>query len=258
MIEIEQSQSSGRRPPAGLAARIALAVVTIVFAGSASAAGTYKWTDEQGGVHYSDKAPPETPAKGATVLDKQGRQVKKIDPPLTPEQTKAKADEEERQRGLAKARDDQARKDRALMQSYTSESEIDIARNRAISTLESQIKSAEAFSADLTRRQKNIAKQKASYGSKPIPIEIEREATAIDNELSRQAILIRQKQEELTLVAAKYDTITQRWREILADQQRAAAAAAAADAQAAAAKAAKGGSGKSATAPTPAPTTANK
>jgi chromosome segregation ATPase len=226
MIGIEESNSVGRLPRARFAVRVAAAFVAVVFAGTTSAAGTYKWTDEQGGVHYSDKAPPETPAKGATLLDKQGRQVKKIEPPLTPEQTKAKADEEERQRALAKAKDDQARKDKALMQSYTSESEIEIARNRAISTLESQIKSAEVFSADLARRQKNIAKQKASYGSKPIPIELERESTAVDNELSHQTILIRQKQEELTLVTAKYDTIKQRWREILADQQRAAAAAA--------------------------------
>jgi hypothetical protein len=249
MIEIEQSISSGRRLLAGLAAHVAVALVASVFAGTASAAGTYKWTDEQGVVHYSDKAPPETPAKGATMLDKQGRQVKKIDPPLTVEQVKTKADEEERQRGLAKTKDDQARKDRALMQSYTSENEIDIARSRAISTLESQIKSAEAFSADLTRRQKNVAKQKAGYGGKPIPIEIEREATAIANELSRQAILIRQKQEELTQVTAKYDTITQRWREILADQERAAAAAAAA---------AKASAGKPVTTARPASTTVNK
>jgi uncharacterized protein DUF4124 len=247
MIEIEQSISSGQRLLAGLAAHVAVALVAAVFAGTASAAGTYKWTDEQGVVHYSDKAPPETPAKGATMLDKQGRQVKKIDPPLTAEQVKTKADEEERQRGLAKTKDDQARKDRALMQSYTSENEIDIARSRAISTLESQIKSAEAFSADLTRRQKNVAKQKAGYGGKPIPIEIEREATAIANELSRQAILIRQKQEELTQVTAKYDTITQRWREILADQERAAAAAAA-----------KAGAGKPVTTARPASTTVNK
>jgi hypothetical protein len=251
MIGIELSISSGQRLLAGLAAHVAVALVAAVFAGTASAAGTYKWTDEQGVVHYSDKAPPETPAKGATMLDKQGRQVKKIDPPLTAEQVKTKADEEERQRTLAKTKDDQARKDRALMQSYTSENEIDIARNRAISTLESQIKSAEIFSADLTRRQKDIAKQKASSGSKPIPIEIEREATAIANELSRQAILIRQKQEELTQVTAKYDTITQRWREILADQERAAAATAAA-------AAAKAGAGKPVTTARPASTTANK
>jgi hypothetical protein len=258
MIGTEQANSVGQRPRARFALRAIAAFIVAVFAGAAAAAGTYKWTDEQGVVHYSDKAPAETPAKGATVLDKQGRQVKRIDPPLTPEQIKAKSDDEERARALAKAKDEQARKDRALMQSYTSESEIDIARNRAISTLESQVKSAEAFSADLARRQKNIAKQKASYGSKPIPIELERESTAVDNELSHQTILIRQKQEELTLVTAKYDTIKQRWREILADQQRAASAAAVAETQAAAAKAAKGGPGKAATAQNPTPATANK
>jgi hypothetical protein len=251
MIGIEQSISSGQRLLAGLAAHVFVALVAAVFAATAAAAGTYKWTDEQGVVHYSDKAPPETPTKGATMLDKQGRQVKKIDPPLTAEQAKTKADDEERQRALAKTKDDQARKDRALMQSYTSESEIDIARNRAIATLESQIKSAETFVADLTRRQTNTVKQKASYGSKPIPIEVEREATAIANELSRQAILIRQKQEEMTQVTAKYDTIAQRWREILADQERAAAATAAA-------AAAKAGAGKPVTTARPASTTANK
>jgi chromosome segregation ATPase len=236
-------------------------LVVAVFAGTASAAGkagTYKWTDDQGVVHYSDKAPSETPAKGATVLDKQGRSVRKIEPPLTTEQIKTKADEDERQRALAKAKDDQARKDRALMQSYTSEDEIDIARNRGISTIESQIKSAQAYSADLARRQKSIAKQKAVLSGKPIPIELERESSAVDAELSRQTILIRQKQEELGIATAKYDTIKERWRQILADQERAAAAAAAVEAQAAAAKAAKGGPGKPATAPTAAPTAANK
>ena len=252
---------TGRTTPTGACARVAARAIlfaAVACAGVALAAGTYKWTDEQGVVHYSDKAPPETPTKGATVLDRQGRPVKKIDPPLTAEQQKAKAEEEERQRALAKAKDEQARKDRALMQSYTSEDEIDIARGRAVSTIEAQIKSAQAFSADLTRRQQNIAKQKAGYAGKPIPIELERESASVDSELSRQTILIRQKQEELVLATAKYDTIKQRWREIVADQERAAAAAAAAESQAAAAKAMKGGAGKPATAQSATPTTSNK
>ncbi len=189
------------------------------------------------------------------MLDKQGRLVKKIEPPLSPEQLKAQAEEEERQRALAKAREDQARKDRALMQSYTSEEEIDIARARAVSTIEAQIKSAQAYSADLTRRQQNIAQRKESYGGKPIPIELERESATVDAELSRQTVLIRQKQEELGLAATKYDTIKQRWHEIVADQERAAAAA---DAEANA-KAAKGNSGRPTSGtPTPASSAASK
>jgi hypothetical protein len=186
-------------------------------------AATYKWTDEDGKVHYSDKAPPEAP-KGATVLDKQARAIKKIEAPLTPEQVKAKADEEERQKALAKARDDQARKDRALMASYTRENEIDLARNRAVSTLEVQIKSALTFTETLTKQQKALTAKKESYAGKPLPVELEHESASVDAEISRQNILIRQKQEELDMVAAKYDTIKQRWREIIADKERAAAA----------------------------------
>ncbi len=226
------------------------AVAAVAFAAGAWGAGMYKWVDEQGNVHYSDKAPSDVPSKGETVLDKQGREVQKIAPPLTPAQIKAKAEEDERQRVLAKARDDQARRDRALIQSYSNEDEIEIARKRAISTIESQIKSAQAYSEDLSLQQKNLAKQKAGYGSKPIPVELDHQSAAIDAELSRQAILLRQKQEELGMAATKYDTIKQRWREIMADEGRAAAAA---DAQATA-KSGKGAPAKPATAPPSAPT----
>jgi hypothetical protein len=228
------------------------AVAAVVFATGVWGAGMYKWVDEQGVVHYSDKAPADVPPKGESVLDKQGREVQKIDPPLSPAQLKAKAEEDERQRAQAKVKEDQARRDKALMQSYSNEEEIEIARKRAISTIEAQIKSAQAYTAELTLQQKNIAKTKAGYGSKPIPVELEHESAAVDSELSRQAILLRQKQEELGMAAAKYDTIKQRWREIMADEQRAAAAA---DAQAA--KPAKSGPGKAGSA-TPPPTTATK
>lgn len=226
-----------------------VAVAAMLLAASVSGAGMYKWVDDQGVVHYSDKAPPDVPPKGESVLDKQGREVKKIEPPPSPAQIKAKEEQDERQQALAKVKEDQARKDKALMQSYTSEDEINIARTRAISTIDSQINSAQAYSADLTSRQQSIAKQKAKYAGKPIPAELDHESATIDAELSRQTILIRQKQEERSLAATKYDTIKQRWHEIMADAERAAAA----DAQAAA-KSTKSGSGKpspAASAPTP-------
>jgi hypothetical protein len=210
-------------------ARLSCAAALFALAVAAPAgAATYKWTDEDGQVHYSDKAPPEAP-KGAAVLDKQGRQVKKIEAPPSPEELKAKADAEEKQRAIQRTRDEQARKDRALLQSYTSENEIDLARARAVSTLEAQIKSAQTFSDSLLREQKSLVARKASYGSKPIPPELDRESVSVDTELSRQNILIRQKKEELAMVTEKYDTIKQRWHEILADKERAAAAEQAAD-----------------------------
>ena len=232
----------------GTQARLACAAAVLALAlATPAGAATYKWTDEDGKVHYSDKAPPEAP-KGAAVLDKQGRQVKQIEAPPSPEELKAKADAEEKQRAMQRTRDEQARKDRALLQSYTSENEIDLARARAVSTLEAQIKSAQTFSESLLREQKTLAARKASFGSKPIPAELDHESVSVDTELSRQNILIRQKKEELAMVTEKYDTIKQRWHEILADKERAAAAEQTGDPKAQQAAPAKAGSKQTKTA----------
>src|SRR5215470_11489627 len=175
---------SYKMPVCNAIAALAVAAALALCAAGSAAAATYKWVDDQGVVHYSDKVPPEAVSKGATVLDKQGRPTKKIDPAPTPEQIKAKAAAEEQQRELAKSLEAQARRDRALMQSYTDEAEIDIARNRALATIDTQIKSAQGYSAELTRRQQELKRKKAGYGDKPVPIELERELNTVDVELS--------------------------------------------------------------------------
>src|SRR5438045_9285232 len=102
----------------------------------AAAAGLYKWTDDQGNVHYSDQIPADAVNKGGVMMDKQGRQIKKIDATLTPAQSKLKEAEDERQRAVSKAVEEKSRRDIALTYSYTSEEEIDFARQRALQDVE--------------------------------------------------------------------------------------------------------------------------
>jgi hypothetical protein len=182
------------------------------------AAGVYKWTDDQGIVHYSDQMPADAVNKGGAVFDKQGRQVKKIDPTLTPAQAKAKEAEDERQRVIAKAQEDKSRRDVALIHSYTSEEEIDFARNRALQAIESQLKSAETYIADLTKRQQELKKDKLAYGTKPVPTPLENELAGLDEELARQDKVLAQRRAEISAINAKYESDKQRWREIRTDQ----------------------------------------
>jgi uncharacterized protein DUF4124 len=185
----------------------------------AAGAGLYKWTDEQGIVHYSDQMPSDSMSnKGGVLLDKQGRSVKRIEPAPTPAQVKAKEVEDERVRALAKVVDEKNRRDRALTMSYTSEQEIDIARNRAITTIETQIKSAELYSADLSKRQKELEKQKIAFGAKPVPVPLESELSGIVDELERQNKLMVLKREEMVAVNARYDADKQRWRDLKTEQ----------------------------------------
>ena len=193
----------------------------------AVAAGMYKWTDDQGMVHYSDQMPADAVNKGGTVFDKQGRQIKKIDPTLTPAQIKAKEAEDEHLRQLAKAQEEKSRRDIALTHSYTSEEEIDFARSRALLAVESQLKSAETYIAELTKRQQELKKDKLAYGTKPVPGTLDTELTGLDEELARQDKVLAQRRAEIAAINAKYESDKQRWREIRTDQGKPPAPAAA-------------------------------
>ncbi len=131
----------------------ALALAALILSANAARAATYKWVDDQGVVHYTDKMPPEAINKGSIELNKQGVAIKKNDPALTPEQRRAREAEEERARQVAKAREEIQRKDRALLQSYTTESEIDLSKKRALGTIDAQIQSAQAYVTDAQQAQ---------------------------------------------------------------------------------------------------------
>jgi chromosome segregation ATPase len=105
-----------------------------------------------------------------------------------------------------------------------------VSKNRALATIDNQIKSAQAYTADLMRRQEELKKRKASLGSKPVPPDIDRDLNTIDVELARQSGLIKQKTEDIATVTARYDADKKRWQDIKADQQRSAVASGAADA----------------------------
>ncbi|MEO8486416.1 MAG: DUF4124 domain-containing protein [Betaproteobacteria bacterium] len=172
----------------------------------------YKWTDEKGAVHYTDKAPDAS--RGGTVLDKQGRSVRKLMPPPTPEQLRAKEAEDERRKADAKELEITSRRDRALVSSYTTEAEIDLAKARASATFETQIQSAQAYMAQLTRRKQDIDARKARFGDKPIPPQLEHESTGVDREYAKNSDLVAQKRRELATVVARYDADKARWREL--------------------------------------------
>ena len=230
---------SGPAGPAGVGATARLLPIVVAaawFGIDAVSAATYKWTDENGVVHYSDRVPPEAVNRGNVELNKQGVPVRKTDPALTGEQRRAKAAEDERRLQQEKLQAEAERRDFALRASYTSETEIDLARQRALATIEAVLDSAKAFHEQLGRRRIELEKQRAGYQGKAVPIALEREYQGVLTELDRQAGLIKAKQAEYAATAARYDADRARWRELASSPSPAAPAGTPASAPTAAAK----------------------
>jgi hypothetical protein len=195
----------------------ALVAAAALLAGAGPAcAAMYKWVDEKGVVHYTDTLPPEAVDKARVELNKQGIPVKKTDKALTPEQRRAIEQDAQRQKQLARQQEEVTRRDRALLSSYTSEAEIDLARNRSLQTINNVVQSTLAYSDQLSKRKVEIEAKKEEMKGKPMVAVLDRELESIESELARQSELIAQKKRETEMVVAKYDADKQRWRELVA------------------------------------------
>ena len=217
----------GSRPCTLRAAALLLVLGLCTSTGAALAQQTYKWVDDKGVVHYTDKLPSEPLNKGATVLDKQAVPIRSIDAPLTPAQRAAKEEEQRKAATAAKAREETERADRALMQSFSSEQEIMESKARAIAPLEGQIQAAQAYVTQLTLHKTDLEARKAALGNKPVPDVIERDLESTNDELAKQATLIDTRRQELVQTSAHYDAFALRWSELKAAADARAGAAAA-------------------------------
>jgi len=100
------------------------------------------------------------------------------------------------------------------MQSYASESEIDLARNRALMTIDAQIESATAFIAQLTKRRDALMDRRSKVGAKGLPPAEERELETTLVELAKQQALVEQRQKERDTAVTRYAADKARWREL--------------------------------------------
>ena len=112
----------------------------------------YKWTDRNGVVQYGDKIPPEYANVDRSVLNDQGVRVGFEEGEITAEE-RAVIDARERALEADRvAKADTARRDRMLLDTYLSVSDIEDLRNRRLELLESQIKVTELYLGNLRKR----------------------------------------------------------------------------------------------------------
>jgi hypothetical protein len=192
------------------------AVLALLAAGAAQAA-LYKWPDARGAVHYTDKLPPEAVNRQSYELNRQAQPIHKTEParPVVARAAKTET-EEQKQREADRERLLAARRDRALVESYANEAEIDLAKARALATIDGQVASAEGLILQMTRRRQDLESQQATYAPRPVPGALKREMETIDGELVRQHEYITAKKKESAAIAARYDADKLRFRELRA------------------------------------------
>jgi chromosome segregation ATPase len=186
-----------------LSAAALLAVVSLN-----AEAKLYKWVDENGTTHYGETIPPKYADRNAQTFDK-GR-VQKPDPK---ERDKSAP---QRTRTLTQDEEQAQRRDNALLNTYSSEKEIDLARDRNLQQVEARIssystllKSAQDNLVSLQQEREHLMKQ-----NRKIPKSLEEDLVDAQNRIAKFQADLEHNNQELESVKKKYAADKARYREL--------------------------------------------
>lgn len=192
-----------------------LFLLLLAFAAFPVQAKMYKWVDAQGNVHYTDTLPPSAATQGNAEMSKTGNIVRKTE--SAEEKSKRLATEAEAAE-RKKLADEQARKDRALLSTYTTEQEIDLSRDRALEHHNLVIKSAQARLKQLEPSKTDLARKirEASKGGKPAPAHLQQQYDAKRAEVEDTKRIIKTNEEAMVELRERYEADKLRFRELSA------------------------------------------
>ena len=189
-----------------------LLLAVLLSVGTAHA-GMYRWVDGGGRVHYSDTLPSTYQKSGAAEMSKQGVVIKRTQ---SEAERRAEGVQLEDERLIEEARQQQAQQDRALTQTYTTEAEIDLARDRALTHHNLAIKGAQLRAktvadnlAELKERSSILVK-----AGRPIPPNLKDQLDRTSKESLELRRSVLNHEESLMKVREKYDTDKLRFREL--------------------------------------------
>lgn len=141
--------------------RFALFTLSVVLLSSSFSAHAklYRWIDEDGQMHFGDKIPPKYLVKEHDVLNEQGVRVKHREAAKTAaEKAEEKRLKKEQQKAALIARKKKQR-DRVLLDTYTTERDLIVARDSRLDAVGSQIKLAETIIIDSNKKIESMENQ---------------------------------------------------------------------------------------------------
>lgn len=145
---------------------LVLAVVALpagVHAQRQDSTRLYRWVDDKGVVHYGDKIPPEFANRDRNILNNQGVLVGFEEGEITPEERAAIARREAEQEAARLEREEIARRDRMLLETYLTVADIEDLRDRRLELLESQIKVTELYLNNLRKRLVGLQEEASAF-----------------------------------------------------------------------------------------------
>jgi hypothetical protein len=187
-----------------------------------TAAAVFRCTDDHGLTLFGDTPPAACGNVPIYEVSPSGAVIRKIDPTPTSEQVKERAEEQARKKKAALAAAEQKRRDMALLNSYGSPQEFDVARDRNIEPVAGRIASTQDRIQELDKREQEIneridsikqeaAKKKGGEEEAEPPAWLMSNLDRVHKERAMLVTAVGRYKKEIEELRAKYDGDKRRW-----------------------------------------------
>ena len=186
------------------------ALVAMTDVGAQSTQKIYRCVDAKGKTFVTQTPPPECLGKSTQELSSQGRVIKE-NVVLTPEQKAAQEAEKKRKEEQEKQASEERRKSAALLNTYSSEKDLEEARTRALKQAEEAIKETEKRITAAEKRRSDFEREKEFYAKKGAPAKLLQDLQNTEIELKNQHLLLDAKKKEIGTINTRYDEDKRRY-----------------------------------------------
>lgn len=175
------------------------------------------WYDKNGrqlGCGYA--VPPEYANFEIRELNRRGVTVKKTEGELTPEQQRARREDEARRREAEEAREAARKRDRTLLASFSSVSEIDARRDRDLSQLEVTLNGLQGELNQLRANEAEIRRRidAAAKSGKPVPTSLRDDYLKATTDTASMEKVIAERRAEQISIRTRYEELRNRYLEL--------------------------------------------
>lgn len=170
--------------------------------------------DERGKQVCGDLLPQACYGRAYREISPNGMTVRQVEAPLTPEQRALRAVEERKRKEAEAAAKEQYRLDQALLQTYGSEGDIEMMRQRAEADVHASIKAAMGKIDEARQRRRKFENEAEFYKKRTLPPDVQKGLKDADFEIQAQENLIASKQKEMGTIKEKYDEDKRRYLEL--------------------------------------------
>lgn len=176
---------------------------------------SYRCVSKEGKKYYGSTIPRQCIGQPVEELNGQGMVVRRIDPEGTEKERAAKEAAEAKQREEQAAQREAARRNRALLATYTNPGDIDDARRRALASNEKSMQEVESRIASIRKRQSGYEKELQLYKDKGSPPpRLTEDMQNAESDLKYHEQLLEAKKKEVEAINARYDEDKRRFAQL--------------------------------------------